>query len=297
MKYKKFMFILLVLFGATQLWALNFNKTLGDAAFEGTTSQAPVVTTQTKAEYSAEAGLASLAAGTGYVGVFSYLNVRDAVWGNIIGSLTNNEPVNIIGAEGDWYKINYNGSTAYVHARYIFDAKDKRYRGSEVTEANRYDTAGPILNVPGSGSGAGLKGNARVVQEANNLVSRYSRSSSFPYDPLTKGGSLGCAQVVTTALKAAGVNIGIDLSCLSTKSKLLKQGYRSVSVPPYQAGDVIFWATYDRTGNGRNDADTHIGIVMNSGNNVQAMSNSSSQKRPRIHSATYAPVTTVLRPA
>ncbi len=295
MRNLKYLFLILIVLGATQLWAVNFNATLGDAAFEGSAATSKVEGTATKANHDDNKGLATLSTGTGYVGVYSYLNVRDAVWGNIIGSLYNNEPVNITGTEGDWYKINYNGSTAYVHARYIFNSKDQRYRGDEVTEASHGgSSSGPMLDVAGTGSAA-LRSNTRVVQEARNLVNRYSAKGSFPYAPATQGGVLGCAQVVTTALKAAGVNIGIDLACISTKSKLMGQGYRAVSVPPYRAGDVIFWSTYDRTGNGVKDPDTHIGIVTTSGNTAQAMSNSSSQRRPRIHAANYAPISTVLR--
>ena len=36
-----------------------------------------------------------------------------------IGSLGNNSKVSVEGTEGDWYKINYNGSTAYVHSDYV----------------------------------------------------------------------------------------------------------------------------------------------------------------------------------
>lgn len=293
MRYFKHLAFLLIVLCTSQLWAVNFSKTLGDAGIDDGGSSAPIIqTTKSAADPSANKGLATLS-GNGYVGVYSSLNVRDAVWGNIIGSLTNNEPVSIIGTEGDWYKISYQDGTGYVHARYIFNAKDKRYRGDEVTSANRGGSAEEvILNVPGTGSSQ-----ARVVSAANSLVSKYSSSGSFPYAPATQGGSLGCAQVVSTALKNAGVPIGVDLSCLSVKGKLQNIGYKTVSAPPFQAGDVIFWSTYDSTGDGRKDPDTHIGIVMTSGNSAQAMSNSSSQKRPRIHSATYAPVTTVLRKA
>ncbi len=49
----------------------------------------------------------------------SALNVRDGVWGNIIGALGDGESVSIIGEDGDWYKISYNGSTAYVYKSYV----------------------------------------------------------------------------------------------------------------------------------------------------------------------------------
>jgi len=47
------------------------------------------------------------------------LNVRVSPWGTIIGKLHDGDEVEIIGKEGDWYKIEYNGSEAYVHGAYV----------------------------------------------------------------------------------------------------------------------------------------------------------------------------------
>lgn len=229
-------------------------------------------------------GLATLPNGKAYVGVFSYLSLRDGVWGKVLATLDNNDEVTITGRSGDWYKVSSKAGSGYAHARYIFASPNSRYSGNDVSR-----TSDVTINV----SGDSVQG--KVVNAAKQLVNKYSTSGSFPYDPATNGGSLGCAQVVTTALKAAGVLPSIDLACLSVKSKLKNVGWQVVKAPPYQAGDVIFWSTYDRTGDGVKDADTHIGIVMASGNSVQAMSNSSSQKKPRYHDAEYAPVTTVMR--
>ncbi|PKL51149.1 MAG: hypothetical protein CVV42_00900 [Candidatus Riflebacteria bacterium HGW-Riflebacteria-2] len=61
----------------------------------------------------------------GTVKVSPSLNVRTGPWGKIIGSLHNNNKVKIIGTEGDWYKIDYNGQTAYIHANYVETANKK----------------------------------------------------------------------------------------------------------------------------------------------------------------------------
>ncbi len=47
------------------------------------------------------------------------LNVRDGAWGNILGTLENGAGLDIAGEDGDWYKINYNGGTAYVYKSYV----------------------------------------------------------------------------------------------------------------------------------------------------------------------------------
>jgi LysM repeat protein len=131
----------------------------------------------------------------------------------------------------------------------------------------------------------------RLVAAAQRLVGQ----TNFPYAPETNGGRLGCAQVATTALKNAGAVDRVVLGVLQALSDLRAKGWREVNVPPFQAGDVISWKTYDRTGDGVKDPDTHIGIIMSSGNNVQAMNNSSSLRQPRLTSANMAPISRVLR--
>ena len=275
----------LVLFSGSVM-AMNFNDTLkghetGDKGSGSGNSQAA------KANESASAnGSATLDDGDAYVKVNTALNIRTGPWGKIVGWFHNNDKVKIIGRQGDWYKISHNGQTRFIHSRYVSSSKNNG------TSASSSSSSSAIVDVPGSGSVA-----AKVVAAAHNLVSKYSTPSSFPYHPATNGGSLGCAQVVTTALMSAGVNTGIQLAVLNTIPKLKALGWKEVSVPPYRAGDVITWKTYDRTGDGVNDNDTHIGIIMTSGNTAQAMSNSSSRKYPAIHSATYCPVCRVLRKA
>jgi hypothetical protein len=105
---------------------------------------------------------------------------------------------------------------------------------------------------------------------------------------LTNGGNLGCAQVVTTALKAAGVVNKIQLNCDRAVADLKAVGWQKVKAPPYADGDVLTWTT--SRGPGR-----HIGIVVKSGNSYKAMSNSSSKRCPRFHDINYMPVTQVLR--
>ena len=238
-----------------------------------------------------EEGLATLPDGPAYVGVYTDLKLRDGVWGTVLASLENNEKVTITGRDGDWYKVSTDKGDGYAHARYIFDAPDKRYRGNEVSDSssgssNNYTSGGTtdvVLNV----SGDSVQG--KVVSAAQQLVEKYSESGSFPYDPATNGGNLGCAQVVTTALKAAGVIDQTCLNCHGTIDLLSAAGWSSVTAPPYQAGDVIFWATYIA------GTESHVGIVMTSGNTAQAMSNSSSQHKPRYHDAEYNGAYPVMR--
>ncbi len=229
-----------------------------------------------KAKEEENQGMATLPNGVAYVGVYTYLNLRDGIWGSIIGELYNNEEVTITGRDGDWYTVSTDKGDGYAHARYIFATKDARYEGNNVSQ---YDV---VLNV----SGDSVQG--KVVNAAKQLVDKYSESGSFPYAEGTNGGRLGCAQVVTTALKAAGVINETSLGCIQTIGLLEDAGWKEVDVPPYQAGDVIFWETYT-------SGPSHVGIIMTSGNSATAMSNSSSQRKPRYHDAEYQKVVKVMR--
>jgi murein DD-endopeptidase MepM/ murein hydrolase activator NlpD len=55
----------------------------------------------------------------GTVEVSTSLNVRSGPWAGIIGKLNSGDKVRILSREGDWYKISWNGQTAFVHANYI----------------------------------------------------------------------------------------------------------------------------------------------------------------------------------
>ena len=237
--------------------------------------------------------------GTAYVGVHTYLNLRESPWGTIIGKLYNNEEVTITGSDGAWYSVTTSKGSGYVHSNYIFSSKDQKYTGAEPTQDG--SSSGAASNVVLNVSGDSLQG--KIISAAQQLVNNYSTKLSFPYHPSTAGksglGSLGCAQVATTALVAAGALDGTksygglayaSLSCWETVGLLEKKGWSKVQVPPYQAGDVILWNTTGKEA-------SHIGIIMESGNNVKAMSNSSTYKIPRTHSATYSKVSFVMRKA
>lgn len=47
------------------------------------------------------------------------LNVRDGAWGEKIGLLADGSDVTIIGEDGDWYKIEFEGRVGYVYKAYI----------------------------------------------------------------------------------------------------------------------------------------------------------------------------------
>jgi hypothetical protein len=117
---------------------------------------------------------------------------------------------------------------------------------------------------------AGSPIGVQVAQAASSLP------IPFPYDSATKGGTLGCAQVVTTALANAGaIRKGeVQLAVKGAISLLQGKGWRSVRPPPYADGDVITWSPPPGSPH------MHIGIIKVENGTPYAIHNSSSQKRP-----------------
>lgn len=211
----------------------------------------------------------------GYVNSSIGLNVRDGVWGNIVGAVPNGTKLKVVGKSGDWYEVEYKGAKRFVHSSYI----------------NQGGSAAPAMASSGGATAATGNLQQNIVRSARSLVgSTRFRGREVAY------GNLACAQVATTALKNAGALDKVHLNCRSTVSDLKSKGWKEVKVPPFAEGDVITWKTYDYTGDGIKDNDTHIGIMVKEGNTYKAMNNSSSLKTPRL-SDPYAigPISRVLR--
>ena len=215
---------------------------------------------------------------TGYVSAEAGLNVRTSPWGSIDAAIPRGASVKVTGKVNDWYRISYNGKVRYVHANYIVKNRDQIVGGGQTTD-------GPAIT---AGSGTLQE---RIVRAARNLIG----STRFR-GPEVDYGNKACAQVVSTALKNAGAMSRVVLNVRTLVADLKAQGWRDVSAPPFKEGDVITWKTYDYTGDGVKDPDTHVGIIVKEGNSYMAMNNSSRLRTPRL-SPPYSigPVTRVLR--
>lgn len=208
------------------------------------------------------------------------LNIRSGVWGNVEGSLDHGEQVKVIGMVGEWYQIDYNGETKYVHADYVSTIKP-----SESSSSASSNTGNAV-----SASDGSLQ--QRIANAARDLVG----STDFR-GPEVNYGSVACAQVVSTALNNAGAisEDEMSLDCYVLRDNMLANGWEEVNPPPYQEGDVVFWATYDWDGDGVIDNDTHVGIVLKEGDTYTSMNNSSDQAMPVIRDIDYFDVSRVLR--
>ena len=283
-----------------------------------------------------ETSLATLPKGKAYIGVSSFLSLRNEPFGTVLAQLYNNDEVLIVGRQGDWYEVESDKGSGWIYGKCVFATPNSNPSGPASNTANISNDTNTdngldvgsstykytVFNTPGdyttkkttdsqktkttttakkttdtkkttksSSSGSLQK---KIVDTAKEIVKKYSKKGSFPYAAGLKGGVLGCAHVATTVLKKAGAIKSISYGCKQTIGLLQKAGWKKTKVPPYKAGDVIFWTQTDKK---KSKGPTHVGIIMESGNNVQAMSNSSSQKRPRYHKANYAKVYCVMRKA
>jgi len=202
------------------------------------------------------------------------LAVRSApVFGtNIIGTIAKGQQLTIKSRDEAWFAIDYPRQPAWVYITFV-------------EGTNSGDGFSPVAGT--------TQLQLSVKQAAYNVLGQVP----FPYDPATNGGSLGCAQVVSTILKAAGAVNQVVLGVYGVMDMLTAKSWSKVRPPPWKDGDVVTWATYDSDGDGAIDSNTHIGVVVIENGTAYAINNSSSQKRPvKVLLATYsAPVSTVLR--
>jgi hypothetical protein len=154
----------------------------------------------------------------------------------------------------------------------------------------------PVGDVTGTPEPAKLDLRAEAQQRLASVAQSVA-GRAFPYHPATNGGAYGCAQVVSTILRRAGTFPRVTLDAFDLRDSLLARGWFKTSKNQFMNGDVVFWSTYDWNGDGRRDADTHVGVIVMRGNTPYVVQNSSSMRRPvmvPLFSLSW-PITNLLR--
>lgn len=199
----------------------------------------------------------------------SSLTIRKAPWGTVLTRYKYGTQVVILEKVGDWYKISYQGGSAFAHSQYV-------------------KLGTPPASDPGNSTGGTLTSGPKSKRILDGINSLKSQTMNYPsacgarkngkYYP----GYYGCAYVVSLALKKAGINVySLGVDDLSAKlQKKPDPGFRKVPASSRQPGDIIIWNP------------SHIGVVAGGG---QAVSNSSTLGRVREHSSTYKTIRYVLR--
>ena len=75
--------------------------------------------------------LANLPNGKAYIGVNSYLSLREEPFGRTGSRLYNNEEVVIVNRDGDWYEIESEKGSGWVYAKCVFDSPNNNPNGSD----------------------------------------------------------------------------------------------------------------------------------------------------------------------
>ena len=86
------------------------------------------------------------------VNVHSVLRVRSEASLNseVVGYLTNGCSVNILGENGDWYNINYNGKSVYVSKEYVQVSGGASSSSGSSSQETRSSKSGQVVNVHSS---------------------------------------------------------------------------------------------------------------------------------------------------
>lgn len=225
--------------------------------------------------------------------VSDYLNVRKEPWGEIIGSLQNNDQVHVIKSDwsGSWYQID-SPMSGYIHADYVNDIGGSGESATQVAKGSN-----PTGNNADNNSAVKSDGSLQksISAKANEFVNNFQSEkdsegnptkTSYPYQPETNDGVEGCAQVASDCLREAGVDIPQCLCVDQVTNHLMYElGWESLSGEvTFQEGDVIVWDVPHKQEDGSVEysSASHIGIVVNCEGNLMAMNNKSSYKEPRL---------------
>lgn len=209
----------------------------------------------------------------GTVKVGSSLNVRSGPWGQIIGSLHNNDQVKIIGKSGDWYKIDHGGKTAYVHANYI-ETAEKSAGKTAVKPSDSGNASSLVEKSSSSARGGGLTASpcqpmpSRASSEygwrthPTLRTRRFHSGIDLPIGNGTRLNSLGNGTVVGVGYESGGgkyvkvkYDNGYESFYCHLKNYSVRKGQR------VSAGQEI--ARSDNTGQWTTGAHLHFGLKKN----------------------------------
>lgn len=209
---------------------------------------------------------------TGTVEVNTSLNIRTSPWGKIIGSFHNGDQVTIIGREGDWYKISWNGRTAYCHANYVGapGAPAGRTPVREPGSSGGGQASPPPASPSGSGFGAmpcspmPSRASSEFGMRRHPTTGQYKMHNGIdlPVPSGTRLNALGDGVVTAVGYESGGGRYimvryanGLESFYCHLQSTSAKQGQR-VSM-----GQEI--ARSDNTGQWTTGAHLHMGIKKN----------------------------------
>ena len=173
----------------------------------------------------------------------------------VLGYVLNNEKVNITGKEGNWYKINFKGSTGYVSVDYIrisngndTENGNNNTGGNGESVSNAYNTVlSELKSQVGSPYAYGGSGELVTNSSIQSLKNRFpDYSAAGKYDSLYQFVDSGlrmfdCSGFMQWGFSKANINIG------RTTYDQIKSGVE-VSLDSVQPGDLLFYSNLGHVG-------------------------------------------------
>lgn len=191
-----------------------------------------------------------------------------------ITSLSKNDQVEIIGQEGKWYKINIDGETGYISAKYISDTKIAETTSRSGSTLKNEESAQKEVvqqedeETKTEQTASGTTGNAVVEYAKKYLGYKYVSGGASPST------GFDCSGFTLYVYK----NFGISLN--RTSGDQIKNGV-AVEKSDLQLGDIVLF---------NNDANTkigHVGIYVGNGNFIHASNPSDGVKITTLETGYY----------
>lgn len=149
----------------------------------------------------------------------SCLNVRDGVWGNIIDQLPPGEKVKIVGKDGDWFKIDFHGKTAYVYKQFVKTSKNRDSDDKDRPKKHRDEKEGDDENA----------NNEKVTGgngfEKNGLLDVPERAQCAPENGSLGGTLCGPTSLAMTleyfGIKKTTLNVALETKSINSSKQFI----------------------------------------------------------------------------
>lgn len=204
----------------------------------------------------------------GYVNVNESLNVRTGPWGTKIGKLGRGAGIDIVGKQGEWYKIKYNGKTAFVHSAYISKSPINPKTGGSSSGG------GGSKSSSGGGSGhssapAGKAGLSHPFSGSCNVGSKYGMRMHPIYHVKKMHNGVDIGKPTGTPLLAMGDGKVIFSGWAGTAGYMVKikysNGYTSTYMHCLSSGAL------------------HVGTKVTKGQHVAKVNSTGASTGPHLH--------------
>lgn len=250
-------------------WVRNYYIDNESVANNNEVSEEELTTEQNN---NAEKTEATYEARKGYIDVTSSANVRESAStsANVITTLTRNTEVNVVGEEGDFYKIEYQNYTGYIAKSLVSDkavaevtSRSSEERSEKVDTSKQKNNNQVDTSVSNSGAG-------------DNIVAFAKKYLGYDYvsGGTTPSSGFDCTGFTYYVYNACGYSL--SRSC----SVQAKSG-EAVSRENLQTGDLLLF------NNGGNGSIGHVGIYIGGGTFIHAANSRRGVVTDTINSGYY----------